>query len=57
MTVKNKDQEVKETLDKFNVDGFPSIKLLKDGDQPSQAIDYDAKPQIDSLNQFVSTVL
>lgn len=53
----DKDQEVKETLDKFNVDGFPSIKLLKDGDQPSQAIDYDAKPQIDSLNQFVSTVL
>ena len=52
-----KDQEIKETLDKFNVDGFPSIKLLKDGNDPSQAIDYDAKPQIDSLNQFVSTVL
>jgi len=45
--------EIENTLDKFNVDGFPSIKLLKDGDQPSQAIDYDAKPQIDSLNQFV----
>ena len=53
----DKDAEIKNTLDKFNVDGFPSIKLLKDGDQPSQAIDYDAKPQIDSLNQFVSTVL
>ena len=53
----DKDQEIKETLDKFNVDGFPSIKLLKDGNDPSQAIDYDAKPQIDSLNQFVSTVL
>ncbi len=53
----DKDQEIKETLDKFNVDGFPSIKLLKDGNDPSQAIDYDAKPQMDSLNQFVSTVL
>lgn len=53
----DKDPEIKQTLDKFNVDGFPSIKLLKDGDQPSQAIDYDAKPQTDSLNQFVSTVL
>ena len=53
----DKDGEVKATLDKFNVDGFPSIKLLKDGDDPSQAIDFDAKPQTDSLNQFVSTVL
>ena len=53
----DKDAEIKSTLDKFNVDGFPSIKLLKDGDDPSQAIDFDAKPQIDSLNQFVSTVL
>lgn len=53
----DKDADIKETLDKFNVDGFPSIKLLKDGDDPSQAIDFDAKPQIESLNQFVSTVL
>lgn len=53
----DKDEEIKQTLDTFNVDGFPSIKLLKDGNDPSQAIDYDAKPQIDSLNQFVSTVL
>ena len=51
------DPNTKTLLDQYKVDGFPSIKLLKDGDDPSQAIDYDAKPQIDSLNQFVSTVL
>lgn len=51
------DPSVKTLLDQYKIDGFPSIKLLKEGDDPSQAIDYDAKPQIDSLNQFVNTVL
>lgn len=51
------DSTVKTLLDQYKIDGFPSIKLLKEGDDPSQAIDYDAKPQIDSLNQFVNTVL
>ena len=36
---------------------FLPLNFLKDGNDPSQAIDFDAKPQIDSLNQFVSTVL
>jgi thiol-disulfide isomerase/thioredoxin len=49
--------QVKSLLDQYSVDGFPSIKLLKDGDNPKDAIDFDAKPEKDSLNQFVSTVL
>ncbi len=49
--------QVKTLLDQYSVDGFPSIKLLKDGDNPNDAIDFDAKPEKDSLNQFVSTVL
>ena len=34
-----------------------AIKLLKEGDSPEKAIDYDAKPTVDNLNQFVNSVL
>jgi thiol-disulfide isomerase/thioredoxin len=37
--------------DKFNVKGYPTIKLIK-GDQ---IIEYDAKPNIDTLKQFIAT--
>ena len=47
------DAEVKELLNKYNVDGYPTIKLLKDGD----AITYDAKPEFNTLQQFLQTVL
>mgnify|MGYP001326675254 FL=1 len=49
--------DIKSKLDQYNVDGFPSIKLLKEGDPPSKAIDFDAKPTLDRLNQFVQEVL
>ena len=49
--------EMKTKLDEFNVDGFPSIKLLKEGDQPNNAYDFDAKPTLKTLNQFVQAVL
>ena len=51
------DPQVKTLLDQYKVDGFPSIKLLKENENPSNAIDFDAKPEKASLNQFVSTVL
>jgi thiol-disulfide isomerase/thioredoxin len=51
------DPKVKSMLNSYKVDGFPSIKLLKKGDSPDKAIDFDAKPQLDALNQFVTTVL
>ena len=45
--------EVEKMMDKYNVEGFPTIKLLKDG----QIIEYDAKPTRETLNQFLNTVL
>ena len=45
--------EVEKMMNKYNIEGYPTIKLLKDG----QVIEYDAKPDKDSLNQFLNTVL
>jgi thiol-disulfide isomerase/thioredoxin len=44
---------VEKMMDKYNVEGFPTIKLLKNG----QVIEYDAKPSKDTLSQFLNTVL
>ena len=49
----DKDAEVKEMLNKYDIDGYPTIKLIKEGD----AITYDAKPEFDTLQQFLQTVL
>ena len=48
-----KDAEVKDMLNKYSIDGYPTIKLLKDGD----VISYDAKPEFETLQQFLETVL
>lgn len=45
--------DVEKMMDKYNIEGFPTIKLLKDG----QVIEYDAKPSKDTLEQFLDTVL
>jgi thiol-disulfide isomerase/thioredoxin len=45
--------EVDKMMNKYNVEGYPTIKLLKDG----QVIEYDAKPSKDTLTQFLNTVL
>jgi len=39
--------------DKFKIDGFPTIKLVKDGN----VIEYDAKPDKDKITEFLNTVL
>lgn len=41
------------TSDKFNVKGFPTIKLMKG----KQIIEYDAKPSVENLIEFVNTAL
>jgi thiol-disulfide isomerase/thioredoxin len=41
------------TSDKFNVKGFPTIKLMKG----NQIIEYDAKPSTANLIEFVNTSL
>ena len=45
--------EVKKATDEYDIDGYPTIKLIKDG----QVVDYDAKPTKDTLEKFITTVL
>jgi thiol-disulfide isomerase/thioredoxin len=45
--------ETDQMMNKYNVEGYPTIKLLKDG----QVIEYDAKPSKETLTQFLNTVL
>ena len=42
-----------ETSDKFKVKGFPTIKLVKG----KQTIEYDAKPSVATLREFVNSAL
>ena len=49
----NESAETEKLMDKYKVEGFPTIKLLKDG----QVIGYDAKPSKETLEQFLNTVL
>ena len=41
----------KQLADEFNVKGYPTIKLVKD----NQVIEYDAKPDVDTLREFLNT--
>jgi len=45
--------EVEKMMNQYNVEGYPTIKLVKDG----QVIEYDAKPSKETLTQFLNTVL
>ena len=45
--------EVEKLMNQYNVEGYPTIKLLKDG----QIIEYDAKPSRETLTQFLNTFL
>lgn len=45
--------EVDKMMNQYNIEGYPTIKLLKDG----QVIEYDAKPSKETLTQFLNTVL
>jgi thiol-disulfide isomerase/thioredoxin len=49
----NESAEVEQLMDKYKIEGYPTIKLLKDG----QIIEYDAKPSKDTIIQFLNTVL
>ena len=45
--------ETTELMDKYNIEGYPTIKLVKD----NQVIEYDAKPTKSTMEQFLNTVL
>jgi len=49
----NETAEVTEMIEKYNIEGYPTIKLLKD----NQIIEYDAKPTKTTMVQFLNTVL
>ena len=46
-------EEISQMMNKYKIEGFPTLKLLKDG----QIIEYDAKPTKDTLDEFLNTVL
>ena len=45
--------EIEQLMNKYKIEGYPTIKLLKDG----QIIEYDAKPNKETLVQFLQSVL
>jgi thiol-disulfide isomerase/thioredoxin len=49
----NETPEVEKLMSTYKIEGFPTIKLLKDG----QVIEFDAKPSKSTLEQFLNTVL
>ena len=49
----NESPEIEKMINKYKIEGYPTIKLLKDGN----VIEYDAKPNKATLEQFLNTVL
>ena len=49
----NESEDISQLMDKYNIEGYPTIKLSKD----NQIIEYDAKPTKSTMEQFLNTVL
>ena len=49
----NETADVEKMMNTYKIEGYPTIKLLKDG----TVIEYDAKPTRATLTQFLNTVL
>lgn len=49
----NENPEIEKIINKYKIEGYPTIKLLKNG----QVIEYDAKPSKATLEEFLNTVL
>jgi thiol-disulfide isomerase/thioredoxin len=49
----NESEEITQLMDKYSIEGFPTVKLIKD----NQVIEYDAKPTKSTMEQFLNTVL
>lgn len=49
----NESPDVEKMMNTYKIEGFPTIKLVKD----NQIIDYDAKPTKATLTQFLNTVV
>ena len=46
-------EENPDMADKYKVDGYPTIKLVKG----NQVIEYDAKPTLENLKEFLNSTL
>lgn len=49
----NETDEISNLMDKYKIEGYPTIKLIKD----NEVIEYDAKPTKSTMEQFLNTVL
>jgi thiol-disulfide isomerase/thioredoxin len=49
----NESAEIENVIKTYKIEGYPTIKLIKDG----QIIEYDAKPTKATMEQFLNTVL
>ena len=45
--------EITTLISKYKIEGYPTVKLLKDG----EVIDFEAKPTQSNLQQFLNTVI
>ena len=45
--------DVEKMMNEYKIEGYPTIKMLKDG----QVIEYDAKPTKETLIKFINTVI
>jgi thiol-disulfide isomerase/thioredoxin len=49
----NETPDVEKAINSYKIEGYPTIKLLKDG----QVVEFDAKPTKANLDKFLNTVL
>ena len=49
----NESDEVKQFTKQYDIEGYPTIKLVKD----EQIIDYDAKPDKSTIEKFINTMV
>jgi thiol-disulfide isomerase/thioredoxin len=45
--------EVEKMMNQYKIEGYPTIKLVKDG----QVVEFNAKPTSETLTQFINTAI
>ncbi len=49
----NQTPEIEEQMDKYGIEGFPTVKMIKD----NQLIEFDAKPNRENLEKFLNSAI